>query len=308
MTRDAELVTRDAYRLSRLAYRVTRNELLLGAHVSTSGGVSSALPRARAIRASAMQIFTKQASQWREPEIAADERDRFRGGITGAGVQATNAHDSYLINLASPDAALRAHSLVSFICELKRCEALGLHALVSHPGNYIDDRASGLDRNAEAIGIALEVVPGSTRLLLEMTAGSGTALGSTIEDMAALLERIPATLRERVGVCADTAHLHAAGYDLSKSYDDVWTRFDDAIGLDRLGMLHLNDSKAALGSRVDRHELIGEGAIGAGAFRRIMTDERFVAVPKVIETPKLGDAMRTDRRMLRRLRRYADGR
>jgi deoxyribonuclease-4 len=188
---------------------------------------------------------------------------------------------------------------------LKRCEALGLQALVAHPGNYIDDHASGIDRNAEAIGIALEVVPGSTRLLLEMTAGSGTALGSTVEEMAALLERIPSSLRDRVGVCTDTAHLHAAGYDLTNAYDDVWARFDDVIGLERLGMLHLNDSKAGLGSRVDRHELIGEGAIGPSAFRRIMTDERFVAVPKVIETPKLGDAMKTDRRMLRRLRRFA---
>ena len=284
------------------------SDLLLGAHVSTSGGVASALPRAHAIRATAIQIFTKQANQWREPAIEAGERGRFRAGMADSAIRATNAHDSYLINLASPDPSLRAHSLLSFICELKRCEALGLHALVSHPGNFIDDRASGIARNAEAIGIALEVVPGNTRLLLEMTAGSGTALGSRIEEMAELLERMPAPFRSRVGVCADTAHLHAAGYDLTSDYDGVWRRFDDVIGLAQLGMLHLNDSKAALGSRLDRHELIGEGAIGAGAFRRIMTDDRFVSVPKVIETPKLDDAMKTDRRMLRRLRRYAEGR
>jgi deoxyribonuclease-4 len=284
------------------------SDLLLGAHVSTSGGVASALPRARALHATAMQIFTKQASQWREPAIESEERGRFREGYAASGVRAAGAHDSYLINLASPDPALRAHSLVSFICELKRCEALGLQALVSHPGNYIDDRASGLDRNAEAIGIALEVVPGSTRVLLEMTAGSGSALGSTVEEMAELLDRIPAPQRDRVGVCADTAHLHAAGYDLVKAYDDVWARFSDVIGLGRLGMLHLNDSKAPFGSRLDRHELIGEGTIGPLAFRRIMTDERFAGVPKVIETPKLDDALRTDRRMLRRLRAYAAGR
>jgi deoxyribonuclease-4 len=156
--------------------------------------------------------------------------------------------------------------------------------------------------------MALELVPGRTRLLLETTAGSGTALGSTFEEMAALIERIPAGLRERLGVCVDTAHVFAAGYDLAHDYQGVWRRFDDVIGLPRLGLLHLNDSKAPLGSRRDRHELIGEGAIGPEPFRRIMTDERFAGVPKVIETPKLDDATATDRRMLRRLRRYAAGR
>jgi deoxyribonuclease-4 len=281
------------------------DDLLLGAHVSTAGGVSSSLPRARALRATAMQIFTKQASQWKEPSIADTERIRFRDALSASVLRATCSHDSYLINLASPDDALRAHSLISFMCELKRCEALGLHALVSHPGNFIDHRESGLARNAEAIAIALELVPGRTRLLLEMTAGSGTALGSRFEEMASLLDRIPRPQRDRVGVCADTAHLFAAGYDLRSSYDDVWARLGDVIGLERLGMLHLNDSKTPLGSRVDRHELIGEGALGAAPFRRIMTDDRLVDIPKVIETPKLDDATRTDRRMLARLRRYA---
>jgi deoxyribonuclease IV len=286
--------------------RVQGSALLLGAHVSTSGGVASSLPRAKALAATAMQIFTKTASQWKEPSIAEDERSRFREGLSGSPLVATNAHDSYLINLASPDNTLRAHSLVSFICELKRCEALGLNALVSHPGNYMDDRESGISRNADAIGIALEVVPGRTRLLMEMTAGSGTALGSTFEEMAQLLERIPTNVRDRVGVCVDTAHLHGAGYDLVHIYNDVWEHFADVVGLDRLGMLHLNDSKATLGSRLDRHELIGEGALGALPFRRIMTDDRFATIPKVIETPKLDDALKTDRKMLRRLRRFAE--
>lgn len=278
---------------------------LLGAHVSTSGGVASALPRARDIGATAMQIFTKQASQWREPAIAPDERASFRAQLAASALGFTNAHDSYLINLASPDPLLRARSLVSFISELRRCEALGLDALVSHPGNFMDDRASGIDRNAEAIGIGLEVVPGRTRLLLELTAGSGTSIGSTFEEMAALIDRIPSALRGRVGVCLDTAHVYAAGYDLVHEYDGVWRRFGDAIGFGRLGLLHLNDSKAPLGSRRDRHELIGEGTLGPGPFRRIMTDERLAAVPKVIETPKGDDHTRTDRRMLGRLRRYA---
>jgi deoxyribonuclease-4 len=282
--------------------------MLLGAHVSTSGGVSSALPRARAIRATAVQIFTKQASQWREPAIEADERARFRAGTRDAALGFSNAHDSYLINLASPDPVLRTRSLVSFLCELKRCEALGLDALVSHPGNFMDDRASGLARNAEAITIALELVPGRTRLLMELTAGSGTALGSTFDEMAALIDRVPPPHRDRIGVCLDTAHVYAAGYDLVADYAGVWSAFDDAIGLARLGLLHLNDSKAPLGSRRDRHELIGEGTLGPTPFRRIMTDPRLAAVPKVIETPKLDDHTKTDRRMLGRLRRYAAGR
>lgn len=252
-----------------------------------------------------MQIFTKQASQWHEPAIAEEERAAFRAGVAASSLRFTNAHDSYLINLASPNPVLRTRSLVSFICELRRCEALGLHALVSHPGNFMDDRASGLDRNAEAIGIGLELVPGRTRLLMELTAGSGTCLGATFEEMAALLERIPAALRSRVGVCVDTAHVFAAGYDLVHDYDGVWRHFGDTIGFERLGLLHLNDSKAPLGSRRDRHELIGEGAMGAGPFRRLMTDDRLAALPKVIETPKLDDHTRTDRRMLARLRRYA---
>ncbi len=281
--------------------------MLLGAHVSTSGGVTSALPRAAAIGATAMQIFTKQASQWKEPAIEDAERASFREGVRASALRMTNAHDSYLINLASPDPVLRTRSLVSFLCELRRCEALGLDALVSHPGNFMDDRASGLARNAEAIAIALEVVPGKTRLLMELTAGSGTALGSRFEEMARLIASVPRPQRDRIGVCLDTAHAYAAGYDLVRDYDGVWAAFDDVLGMGRLGMLHLNDTKAPFDSRRDRHELIGEGTLGAGPFRRIMTDPRLASVPKVIETPKLDDHTKTDRRMLGRLRRYAKG-
>lgn len=277
--------------------------LLLGAHVSTSGGVSTALPRAAAIGATAMQIFTKQASQWREPAIDEAERQRFRELRAASHIAFANAHDSYLINLASPDPALWTRSLASFTCELRRCEALELDALVSHPGNYIDDRWEGMARNVAGIGLALGAVPGTTRLLMELTAGSGTALGSTFEEMALLIGAIPREHRARVGVCLDTAHVFAAGYDLKADYDGVWAAFDDTIGIDRLGLLHLNDSKASLGSHRDRHELIGEGAIGPEAFCRIMTDPRLARVPKIIETPKLDDAEKTDRRMLARLRR-----
>jgi deoxyribonuclease-4 len=254
-----------------------------------------------------MQIFTKTPNQWREPAIADDERTAFVAGVAQSAVAVTNAHDSYLINLASPDRALWTHSLLSFICELRRCEDLGLAFLVSHPGNYMDDRASGIARNAAAISFALGAVPGSTRLLMEMTAGSGTAIGSRFEEMALLLGAIDRSVAQRVGVCVDTAHLFAAGYDLRARYNEVWARFGDTLGFERLGLLHLNDSKAALGSRIDRHELIGEGALGVRAFRRLMTDDRLRATPKVIETPKGDQPERTDRRMLRRLRSYARG-
>ena len=279
----------------------------LGAHVSTAGGITSAVPRAKAISATAMQLFTKQANQWKEPAISADDRATYLSSLAESELVVTNAHDSYLINLGSPDPVLWNRSLISFVSELRRCEALQLKYLVSHPGNFMDDRASGIARNAEAISIALEVVPGNVTLLMETTAGSGTAIGANFEEMAFLLASIDASVRHRVGVCVDTAHIFAAGYDLVNAYDDVWARFGDTIGFERLGMMHLNDSKAPFGSRKDRHELIGEGAIGEGAFRRIMTDDRLRRVAKVIETPKGDEPEVMDTKMLNRLRSYAKG-
>jgi len=280
--------------------------VLLGAHVSSAGGVPNAPARASAIGATAMQMFSKMANRWAERDCVDEECVAYRAALARSEVVATAVHDSYLINLASPDPFLQLRSMISFIAELKRCEALGVEFLVSHPGNFMDDRASGIDRNVDGIVAGLECVPGRTILLLETTAGSGTSLGASFEEMAALLQRVPRHLQKRVAVCADTAHLFASGYDLAGGFDGVWARFEDVIGLDRLRMLHLNDSKVPLGSRRDRHELIGEGAIGAGAFRRIMTDPRFASIPKVIETPKLDDAESTDRRMLALLRSFAE--
>ena len=278
----------------------------LGAHVSIAGGTSKAPPRAKAIGATAMQIFTKMATRWAERVCEEEECTAFLTQLGDTGVRETNAHDSYLINLASPDPVLRQRSIDSFIGELQRCAALELKFLVSHPGNFMDERSSGLERNAEAIGIALERAPGETMLLMEMTAGAGTVLGSSFEEMAKLIEMIPLPYRKRVGVCVDTAHIFAAGYDIVNDYDGVWARFDDVIGRSRLRLMHLNDSKVQLGSRKDRHELIGEGAIGEGAFRSIMNDPRLASVGKIIETPKLDDAETTDRKMLERLRGYVD--
>jgi deoxyribonuclease-4 len=277
----------------------------LGAHVSTAGGTHTAPARAKAIDATAMQIFTKQANQWRERQCEVAEVEAFKAGLAETQVVETCAHDSYLINLASPKPDLRAKSIESFVCELQRCEALGLNYLVSHPGNYMDDRESGIARNAEAIGIGLERVPGKVMLLMETTAGTGTVIGWNFEELAALLEQVPAAQRHRVGVCMDTCHIFAAGYDLVNDYDGVMRHFGDTIGFDRLKMMHLNDSKFGLGTKKDRHELIAEGALGEKPFRRIMTDERLQNIAKVIETPKLDDPEATDRRMLERLRSYA---
>jgi len=278
---------------------------LLGAHISIAGGTHNAPARAKIIGATAMQIFTKMANRWAERVCEDDECRAFRAALKQTDVKVISAHDSYLINLASPDPVLRRRSMESFVAELHRCNALGLNYLVSHPGNYMDDRESGIDRNAEAIAVALDQVPGKTMLLMEMTAGSGTAIGSTFEEIASLIERVPRTIRKRMGVCIDTAHIFAAGYDIVNDYDGVIRHFDDVVGLKRLKMMHLNDSKAPLGSHRDRHELIGEGQIGEGAFRRIMNDPRLAKVAKVIETPKKEENV-TDQLMLERLRSYIE--
>ena len=285
----------------------TRDSAPLGAHVSIAGGTWEAAARAREISATGAQVFTKQANRWAEREIEATEAARFREGMAATNVRWICAHDSYLINLASPDPELRARSVASFRAELRRCHALGLDALVSHPGNYMDDRASGLARNADGIVEALEAEPGPTRLLMELTAGQGTVLGSTFTEMASLLERIPSALRPRVGVCLDTAHVWAAGYDVATQYDEVWQQFADTLGFDQLGCLHLNDSKAKLGSHLDRHDLIGEGTIGSAVFQRIMTDPRLAQIPKILETPKGDTPAENDGRMLRLLRGFAGG-
>jgi deoxyribonuclease-4 len=277
----------------------------LGAHVSSAGGVDKGPARADDIGASAMQLFTKTPNQWKEPTIEPATASAFQAALAASGVRFTTSHDSYLINLASPDEALRARSLESFRLELRRCHALGLQALVSHPGNFMDDRTSGLARNADAITEALEAEVGPTRLCMELTAGQGTVLGSTFEEMADLLARIPASLQSRLGVCFDTAHVFAAGYDLVNDYDGVWARFADLIGYDRLGVLHLNDSAIPLGGKKDRHALIGDGHLGDEPFRRIMTDPKLRGVPKILETPKGDDMVTNDRRMLEKLRRFA---
>jgi len=225
------------------------------------------------------------------------------------GIQVAGAHDSYLINLSSPDRALWNRSLASFEAELRRCAALGLDFLVTHPGNATDGRMdAGIRHNAEGIALALEAVgEGPTRVLLELTAGSGTSVGGSFEGLAAILEDIPEGFRHRVGVCVDTCHAWAAGYDLVGDYEGVWAAFADILGWQRLGLIHMNDSRHPLGSRKDRHADIGKGTLGAEPFRRIMLDPRLREVPKVLETPKGGDPMAADLANLALLRSFRGG-
>jgi deoxyribonuclease-4 len=276
----------------------------LGAHVSVQGGVQTGPARGAAIGATAIQIFTKTPNQWREPVLSAETAAAFRHERERTGITCIVSHDSYLINLASPDPVLAARSAESFLAELRRCDTLGIPYVVSHPGNFIDDREAGLRRNAAAYTRCLEAVPGPVTILLETTAGTGTSLGSTFEELACLRDYVGEHVRDRIAFCAETCHLYAAGYDLVRDYEGVWRRWESAVGLAQLRCLHLNDSKTPFGSRRDRHELIGEGSLGPEPFRRIMRDPRFARTIKLIETPKGDDETTLDRRMLRRLRAY----
>lgn len=282
--------------------------MLLGAHVSTAGGVRNAPIRAAEIEANAIQIFTKQPNRWADPRIDEAEAEAFRTGCVEHGVRFTCAHDSYLINLATADPTLRDRSLTAFRREISRSNLLGLDAVVTHPGNATDgDAERGLAQNAALIEEALTEEGGSVRVLLETTAGSGRVLGSTFDQLASMIDRISPEIRPRIGVCLDTCHVHAAGYDIVDNYDSVIESFASIIGLDRLLCFHLNDSMRPLGSRKDRHADIAHGTLGAEPFRRIMNDERFLHVPKVLETPKGDDPVSADRANLGRLRSYLAG-
>lgn len=275
----------------------------IGAHVSTAGGVALAPARGGRIGATAIQIFTKTPNQWREPRLDPSQTAEFQQELARSKIRAVVAHDSYLINLASPHPSIRNRSIESFKAELTRCRDLAIPFVVTHPGNYMDDRRAGLRRNVAAYEVCLEDVPGPT-ILIETTAGAGTALGSTFEELAELRRRVRLPLRDRIAFCADTCHIHSAGYDLVHDWEGVWRRWERSLGFDLLKCVHLNDSKTPFASQRDRHEWIGEGTLGKEPFRRLMQDPRFHGIIKVIETPKGDDPVRHDRRMLRRLRAY----
>ncbi|MGD2121306.1 MAG: deoxyribonuclease IV [Gemmatimonadota bacterium] len=276
-----------------------------GAHVSTAGGVANAPARARAIESTCLQLFTKQPNRWAEPTLTADEEKAFSQEMKENQIRVAGSHDSYLINLASPDPDLWDRSLNSFTLELARCAGLNLEFLVTHPGNATDgDHSRGLARNAEGIARALDEVSGRTRVLLELTAGAGTTVGASFQDLASIIRQIPTRHHHRLGVCFDTCHAYSAGYDLVSDYEGVWAAFEDVLGLDRLGLIHMNDSKNPFASRKDRHEHIGEGSLGLEPFRRIVEDHRLSRVPKILETPKEPDPVGNDLKNLRVLRSF----
>jgi deoxyribonuclease-4 len=256
--------------------------------MSIAGGLPRAVERAIVHGCGAMQIFAKNASQWVGRSVSADEVREFRRRVADAGIFPVVSHASYLINLAAADSPLRKQSIAAMGDELDRAEALELMGVVLHPGCYTrGSEAEGLDLIAKALVELLEARPrSSTLVLLEHTAGQGTALGATFEQLAALVAKTGG--HPRIGVCLDTCHLLASGYDITTpaGYDDTFRRFERLVGFDRLKVLHLNDSKKPLGSRVDRHEHIGRGYVGLDAFARIVNDPRLQTKAMLLETPK----------------------
>ena len=261
----------------------------LGAHLSIAGGLPRAVDRAAASRCEALQIFTKSAGQWRARELPREEIALFRKRVEETGIHPVVAHNSYLINLAAASPALRAQSVAALGDELDRAESLGLDGLVMHPGSYTSGtEGEGLRLIGDAIAALLAERPqAKTMVLLEHTAGQGTNLGHRFEHLAAILERVGGS--PRVGVCLDTCHLLSAGYDLcsEEGYKDTFQQFARIVGLDRIRVFHVNDSKKPCGSRVDRHEHIGKGCLGIEPFRRLLNDPRFSGLPMLLETPKL---------------------
>lgn len=287
---------------------MTTDGMLLGAHVSTAGGLRKAPARGAEIDATAIQIFTKMPSRWAEKPVDPDEARDFRTGCVEAGIRFVCVHDSYLINLASADEILRERSYESFRSELERSRDVGAAVVVSHPGNATDgDLDRGLEQNARLVERALREVEDSPMVLFETTAGAGRVIGSRFEEIARLRDAIDPAVRHRVGVCFDTCHVYSAGYDLREDYDGVMAEFDRIIGLEHLRVFHLNDSQKPFASKRDRHEEIGQGSLGDEPFRRIMTDPRFTLIPKLLETPKGDDPAVADRRNLGRLRAFLQG-
>lgn len=263
----------------------------VGAHVSAAGGVSNTPIAASEINAKAFALFTGSSARWVSKAISDEEAELFRKNceIYGYTPDVILPHDNFLINLGSPDSKKLAMSRKSFLDEMKRCEKLGLCMLNFHPGSHLNeiDEDACLDLIAESINITLDKTEGVTAVL-ESTAGQGSNLGFRFEQLARIISGVED--KSRIGVCVDTCHSHSAGYDFvsEEGYRQAWKEFDDTIGAGYLRALHLNDNKRTLGSRIDRHEKIGEGSLGLGFFRRLMNDPRFDDMPLILETPDPG--------------------
>lgn len=275
--------------------------------MSVAGGLVLGIERAINLRIRALQIFTKNASQWNAKPLEEEPVRAFRSAWAASGLAPVVAHGSYLINLASPDPALRRRSIEAMADELSRAEALGVRYVVTHPGAHMGSgAAAGCDRAAESLERARALAPApSVIVLLETVAGQGTTIGRRFEELARI--RAGVSRRDLVAVCFDTCHVHAAGYDLvtERGFDETFEEFDAALGLETLRVFHVNDSKHDRGSRVDRHAHIGRGRMGPEPFARMLRETRFRHVPKLLETPKGKDGVVMDRRNLAFLRRLA---
>ncbi len=272
--------------------------LLLGAHMSVAGGLDKAIARGVGVGCTAIQIFTKNANQWKAKPLADEDIARFKAALADSPIapEAVVAHDSYLINLGSPDDDKWEQSVAAFTDELRRCDQLGVPFLVTHPGAHMGSgEEAGLARVVAGMTRALAESERAT-VLLETTAGQGTYLGGRFAHLGQLLALTPPEFTARVGICLDTCHVFVAGYDIStpEGYAATWAEFDREIGRDRLRVLHLNDAKKPLGSHTDRHEHLGKGFIGETGFRLLMNDPLLHGLPLLLETPK-GDDCAEDR-------------
>ncbi len=262
--------------------------MLLGAHVSIAGGIYNAPYNGKKAACQVVQIFTKSSNQWRAKTLTDKDVEKFFEAQRETGVKVVCAHDSYLINLASPDEAVFEKSYKAFLEEMKRCRRLEIPYLVMHPGSHVgsgEDR--GVKRVSEALNRLINDDPdGDVTICIETTAGQGTNLGNRFEQLAEIIDGIEN--QDRTAVCLDTCHIFAAGYPMNtkQDYNATLKEFDATVGLDRLSILHLNDSKKDFGSQVDRHEHIGQGLIGLEPFRFLMNDKRLARLPKILETPK----------------------
>ncbi len=263
----------------------------LGAHLSIAGGLERALESAEAYGFQTVALFLRNQRQWKAPELSDDAVHRFLAARRGGGITPIVAHAPYLLNLAGSD-DVRLRSLTALREDLSRCGRLGVEYLVLHPGSH-PDRPEGIARIAAGVRAALDDVPNCTHVLLETMAGAGSILGASFEELAAI---IAAAGSRRVGVCLDTCHVFAAGYDFRTpdGCDRMVRALDDAVGLDRLRAVHLNDSKCPLGSRRDRHEHIGHGCIGPEGFAALVNHPALADLPLILETPKGLDEHGTD--------------
>jgi deoxyribonuclease-4 len=278
-------------------------QLLLGAHMSIAGGVSLALDRAATVHSNAVQVFTKNNRQWAGPPVNAADVARWQEQMPALGIANAVSHASYLINLASPQDELWEKSIAAHRDEIQRAHAYGIPHVVLHPGAHT---GAGVDAGIARIAAALNRIHaatpdcGDTITCLEIMAGQGSVLGRSLEELRAMIEQVAE--RDRVAVCLDTCHAFAAGYDIRSEggYADFVAAIEREIGLDAVQVWHLNDSKGALGSNVDRHTHIGDGEIGLDGFRRELNDLRWAGVPMLLETPK-EDTLEEDAMNLARL-------